>query len=211
MPIIMNHYNPTRQSAGFTLVEVLISLIISAFGLLGIAGMQMFSINTTSASNVRAVAAIEASNLISYMKANPAYWESVGDEFAISLETDDDGNIGIEDIDNTTDYSGYMLNGLDANCTTDDACDSADKVAAYNLRQWKAKLDTRLPNAEVSIKRIRPADIVRFPLFSITISWQEKVSAQNLKMKGSYYNSSNEDNDLANSVRTLSYRIAVQP
>lgn len=202
---------PSKNEAGFTLVEVLIALVISAFGLLGIAGMQMYSINTTSNSNVRAVAAIEASNLISHMKANPDYWESVATDFDIDIETNGSGDVVIADDANTSDQAGSNLNAVSADCSTDGACDTAQKVAAYNLRVWKKRLDTRLPQAQASIKRIKPAIGVRYPIFSIDISWQEKVSSQNMKMKGSFYRSSNTNDNLANSTRTLNYRIAVQP
>ncbi len=200
----------TTMQRGFTLIEVLIALVISAIGLLGIAGMQMFSINNTSASNVRAVAAIEAANLVSRMKGNPDYWQSVSDNFAIRVVTDG-GDVQIEDIDAATDNAGETLNAQNADCTVDGACDTAAKVAAYNLMRWKARLDTRLPNAEVSITRIKPNESPRFPILSIDISWQEKVSAQNLRMKGSYYSSKNSNDTLANNIRTLSYRMAVQP
>lgn len=202
----------TARQQGFTLIEVLIALVISAIGLLGIAGMQMFSINNTSASNVRAVAAIEAANLVSRMKGTPDYWQGVSDDFAIQLVTDNSsGDIVIDDIDATADNAGGTLNAQNADCTVDGACDTSTKVVAYDLMQWKTRLDTRLPNAEVSITRIKPDESPRFPIFSINIRWQEKVSAQNLRMKGSYYANSNSDDVLANNVRTLNYRIAVQP
>ena len=197
-----------RTEAGFTLVEVLIALVISAIGLLGIAGMQMFSINNTSASNVRAVAAIEASNLISQMKATPNYWHGAPDAFAIKLTTDD-GAVTISDVDGTSDDSGATLDDQTADCTVDNACDTEEKAVAYSLREWKRRVDQRLPNAEVTIRRIKPAASPRFPIFSIDIAWREKVSAQNLRMKGSYYKNSGDT--LASNVRTLNYRIAVQP
>ena len=202
------HQTPAQTEAGFTLIEVLIALIISAIGLLGIAGMQMFSINNTSASNMRAIAAIEASNLISRMKATPNYWHAVPDAFAIKLTTDN-GSVTIRDIDGTPDDSGAVLDGLTADCTVDGACDDEEKTVAYSLREWKKRVDQRLPNAEVTIRRIKPATSPRFPIFSIDIAWQEKGSAQNLRMKDSYYN--NTGDTLASSVRTLDYRIAVQP
>ncbi len=207
----MQQSSLTVTQRGFTLIEVLIALVISAIGLLGIAGMQMFSINNTSASNVRAVAAIEAANLVSRMKGAPDYWQAVSDDFAIQLVTDSSGDVEIKDVDTAADNAGETLNTQNADCTVDGACSTAAEVAAYNLKQWKSRLDGRLPNAEVTITRIKPDESPRFPIFSINVSWQEKVSAQNLRMKGSYYASSNSNDNLANNVRTLNYRIAVQP
>jgi hypothetical protein len=145
------------------------------------------------------------------MKGTPDYWQAVPDGFAIKITTDSNREITISDLDGAIDDSGSTLNTQAADCTVDAACDTPAKVAAYNLTRWKTRVDDRLPNAEVKIIRIKPDESPRFPIFSIDIGWQEKVSAQNLKMKDSYYKNTNDDDVLANNVRTLNYRIAVQP
>lgn len=204
-------YSLQSRQRGFTLIEVLIALVISAIGLLGIAGIQIYSINSTSGSSSRAMAAIETSNLISIMKANPAYWENVTDDFGIEVSTDNNGDISIEDIDGSADNSGQVLAAQTADCTNTGDCDTPEKITAWQLQQWKVTLDSRLPAASVTIKRIKPDEAKRFPIFSIDLAWQEKGAAQNLKMKGSYYTSSNSEHVLANNIRTLHYQLAVQP
>ena len=56
---------------GFTLVEVLVSMVILAVGLLGIAGMQMKGLKTTGNANSITLDSYLAENLIERMRNNP--------------------------------------------------------------------------------------------------------------------------------------------
>jgi type IV pilus assembly protein PilV len=56
---------------GFSLVEVLISLIILAIGILAIAGMQVFSLGGTSFSNNLTQASVLAQDRLEFLKGLP--------------------------------------------------------------------------------------------------------------------------------------------
>ncbi|MCC5901597.1 MAG: type IV pilus modification protein PilV [Halomonas sp.] len=61
------------QQSGFSLIEVLVALVILAFGLLGVAAMQLKSLQSASAGYQRSmasVAAIDAQELIWSLLAN---------------------------------------------------------------------------------------------------------------------------------------------
>jgi type IV pilus assembly protein PilV len=64
------------RSAGFSLVEVMVALIIIGIGALGIAKMQAVSLANTGSSRSRALAAMEAASLAHAMHANRGYWSS---------------------------------------------------------------------------------------------------------------------------------------
>jgi type IV pilus assembly protein PilV len=70
--------NDSRSAAsgagGFTLIEVLVALIITAIGLLGIAKIQALVYANTSSASSRSLVAIQAAGLASAMHANRAYW-----------------------------------------------------------------------------------------------------------------------------------------
>src|ERR1700675_2427505 len=77
MPI--NPRNDSRFAAsagadGFTLIEVLVALIITAIGLLGIAKIQALVYANTSSASARGLVAIQAAGLAAAMHANRAYW-----------------------------------------------------------------------------------------------------------------------------------------
>ena len=68
----------TSVMQGFTLIEVLISLLIIAVGLLGIAGVQALVLNNTTIVLNRSLAALQADGLASMMHANQHYWQQTG-------------------------------------------------------------------------------------------------------------------------------------
>lgn len=55
---------------GITLIEVLISIIVLAVGLLGIAGLQTVSLKSTNMAHERAMAVILTETLFEVMRAN---------------------------------------------------------------------------------------------------------------------------------------------
>jgi type IV pilus assembly protein PilV len=63
-----------RRSSGFSLVEVMITVVVLAIGFLGLARMQTVAVSSTQVSRVRSLVAIQASSLVSAMHANSAYW-----------------------------------------------------------------------------------------------------------------------------------------
>jgi type IV pilus assembly protein PilV len=63
-----------RHEQGFTLVEILVSMVIIAIGMLGIAKLQAMSYASTGTASYRSLAAIQASSLAAAMRANRNYW-----------------------------------------------------------------------------------------------------------------------------------------
>jgi type IV pilus assembly protein PilV len=61
----------SRAQAGFTLVEVLIAMVVLAFGLLGLAGLKVTSMSHSANANLRATAAIYANDMFDRLRANP--------------------------------------------------------------------------------------------------------------------------------------------
>jgi type IV pilus assembly protein PilV len=61
-----------KASAGFSLVEVLISIVILSIGLLGMAGLTAASLNGTNESYYRSQATVLADDILDRMRANPA-------------------------------------------------------------------------------------------------------------------------------------------
>lgn len=55
---------------GFGLIEVLISVVVLAVGLLGIAGLQLTMIRDNHAAYMRSIAIAQTSNMIDRMRAN---------------------------------------------------------------------------------------------------------------------------------------------
>jgi len=59
------------QQAGFSLIEVMISLLILAIGMLGLGGLQVASLKGTTNAHSRTIATMYAMELADRMRANP--------------------------------------------------------------------------------------------------------------------------------------------
>lgn len=73
----MHHRNPRRsgfrhshRSAGVGLIEVLIAIVILAFGLLGIAALQMATLRKSQSSLERSQASVQTYAILDAMRAN---------------------------------------------------------------------------------------------------------------------------------------------
>lgn len=75
------------RSAGFTLVEILITLLVISIGLLGVAGLHSLSLRNNYDALMRSHASALASDIADRMRANPA---------AVVVDGDyDDAEIGV--------------------------------------------------------------------------------------------------------------------
>lgn len=110
------------QQRGFTLVEVLVTLMVFAVGMLGVAGMQMTALTGLDAAQYRSVAALKAAEMAERVRANP-----------LGLY---DGTAGHDRSCRSTHYD-------DLHPTVDD-CD-ANTLAEDDLADWNKELAARLP------------------------------------------------------------------
>ena len=148
-----------RQERGFSLVEVMVALVICAIGLLGIAKMESLALSSTGVASGRSLAAIEASSMAAAMHANRAYWGNAATAPATTLVDAGANN-----------YSSATA------CTTAGVCNTAQKMALYDLQQWSLALKAVLPNFFATIN----SSTTTLPVnCTITIQWAEAGVAIN--------------------------------
>ena len=108
---------------GFTLIEVLVALLIFAFGMLGLAGLQLQAHQSMSYAQSRTAATMAATHLFERMRAN------------------------INAV-NSGDYAFNSTSGLPAAvaaCNTAAGCGTAAQMAQNDLREWILTLAQSLP------------------------------------------------------------------
>lgn len=153
---------PSKQH-GFTLVEILVTLVIFAIGMLGVAAMQITALTGLDGAQYRSVAALKASDIAERVRANP--------KGAYPGVTAAHGSC------RGTHYSD--VHNVVAVC-------SAAAMAADDLWDWKAELAARLPSGEgVVCKDSTPDDGTPAApacdgngaegLVTIKIWWREKA------------------------------------
>ncbi len=131
--------------AGFTLIEVLVSMIILAVGLLGLANLQVFGLKNSQSSFNRSQASLLAYDIADRMRANI----TEARKFSTSAY-----------ITTTTPSVQTACNEVSTSCTT-------GKMAQNDLYQWKETLSTTLPSGTGSIAYTNS-------IYTITVSWVEK-------------------------------------
>ena len=109
-----------NKSAGFTLIEVLIAMLVLAVGLLGLAGLQVISLRNNQSAYNRSQATQLAYDIADRMRANV---------------------LGI-----TTYTTGTAL--AVANCKNTSGC-SPVEMAANDLFEWNTAISAALPNGAV--------------------------------------------------------------
>ena len=112
----MNNFS-NKLTQGFSLVEVLVALVVLTIGLLGMAGLQGYSITGSYNAHLRTQATALAQDIIDRMRTNPA--EARGSTY--------DTDFGDAPV------SGTNCIGVAANCST-------AQLASYDLREWKCTL-----------------------------------------------------------------------
>jgi type IV pilus assembly protein PilV len=63
-----------RRARGFTLLEVMVALVITSIGLLGIAKIQALAYASTGTASMRSLVALQAAGLAAAMHADRGYW-----------------------------------------------------------------------------------------------------------------------------------------
>ena len=118
----MKTFRHCRVSAGFTLLEVLIAIVVVAFGLLGLAGLQAFALKNNQSASLRVAAVGLTTDIIDRMKAN--YEGAVTGEY---------------NKPSTANYNTSV-----AGCTATGGCSFSD-LAKNDLNQWNIRVAQVLP------------------------------------------------------------------
>ncbi|AYQ29011.1 MULTISPECIES: type IV pilus modification protein PilV [unclassified Polaromonas] len=146
-----------RPSRGFSLLEVLISMVILSFGLLGMVGLQASALQSNRQARIQATAGSLAHELAEMMRKN----KEVG-----LLPAADNPYLGHYDPSDVLPSSpSYCLN-VAPGATP---CSSAAEIANAQLTEWLTRVRAELPNAYVNIcVDSAPFDANGMPRFACT-------------------------------------------
>ena len=122
-----------RQTQGFTLIEVLVSVLILSFGMLGLVGMQAFALQSNREARLYSQGINYARELAEMMRGN--------------------NQVSIARLAADNPYLTDSLTPPDNTCLTvgSEACDTAKDVAEAQMHDWLSRLDAALPGARVAI------------------------------------------------------------
>jgi len=165
MPRSIDNIAPSGNR-GFTLIEVLVSLVVLAIGLLGLAMLQTTGLRYNTNSYSRTQATYMAYDLAERMRANVPGFQAGNYDVSSSAATTIAGS------------SSYSCNlPSNNNCSCDTGTCSNAALAQYDIGQWYYNLDTLLPGAKDAANLSTPkrATITRANnVATITIYWLEQ-------------------------------------
>ena len=122
--------NTPTLMRGFTMLEVLISIVVIAFGLLGIAGLQAFAVKNNQSAGLRITATTVAMDMVDRVHAN---WRSMAVEAPV---------VPGYNKPTTADYDVPV-----PSCRTATGCNTFE-MAQNDLAEWKTLLGAALPNGQ---------------------------------------------------------------
>lgn len=131
----MKKGTPHLSSSGFTLIEVLVTLIILSIGLIGLAGLQTTSLQTNNSALIRSRAVQGGEDILDRMRANR------------TLALANDYDIGLTTAPAAPAYTGMVLTdlfewkaGLANNLSSGDGSVSVNGSIATIVVQWSEGL-----------------------------------------------------------------------
>lgn len=132
----MNHRHTTlrrRNQRGASLLEVLITILIMSFGLLGIAGLTAASLQATKMAQFQTTGLQLVNDYAERMRGNAL-------------------GVGANAYDMTASYTGSTASVTVPTCATADACTSAE-LASIDRAEWTNNLRQRLPAGGAYVQR----------------------------------------------------------
>lgn len=140
---------------GFGLIEVLVSVLILAIGLLGLAGLQAQSLRFNSEAYFRSQATLLAMDMSDRMRAN--YETARTNKTLYTIKKTDTVPSGGTDCEST-------------------ACTPAE-LAAFDFKQWREVVDLQLPGGKVSVTPVTSATTVPWQEYVIEIEFDSTDTA----------------------------------
>lgn len=135
-----------RREAGFTLIEILVSMLIIAIGVLGTAGMQALALKVNKGGQLRSQAVILGIDFIERVEAN----------------------------NGATITGAYAPATYPASSAKD--CSAVyclqSELATYDLVEFKARVLAQLPGAAVTVSVAGTGPYT----YTVQISWQERIT-----------------------------------
>jgi type IV pilus assembly protein PilV len=176
MPVIPRNdtsYAASAHARGFTLIEVLVALIVTCIGLLGIAKIQALVYANTGSASTRSLVALQASGLAAAMHANRVYWSAGAAPSPITIT-----NTTITESTNTLNTTAAATTDCNLTGSTVALPCTPAVLAAHDLHIWANGLSALLPGVTPTTTITCPP--ITIPLTcSIQVTWNEKTVSLN--------------------------------
>lgn len=131
----------TGNQSGFTLIEVLVSLVILAIGLLGVAGLQNRSLSGNQGALYRSQAVLYANDIIERMRVNRVQSRQVPSPYSIALAATPSGTLAQPALADLQDWKAEVGNlpAGDGSVNVSTLSAANGTILAVVIVQWNEK------------------------------------------------------------------------
>jgi len=162
LPQSISRISRTSHSGGFSLIEVLVSIVVMTFGLLGMVGMQAAALKANREARIQSSAISLAKELADMIRGNKA----------VGVVTTSNPYLG--------DFNSVPLAAASPNyclsVRSSTTCADGTAVANSQMTEWLARVDAELPGARVMTCRDNsPYDSDGMPDWTCTSGADEVV------------------------------------
>jgi type IV pilus assembly protein PilV len=156
------------REEGFTLLEIMVALVVTSVGLLGIAKLQALAYASTGSAAVRSLVALQAAGLAASMHANRSYWAAGAAPAPFTITGTVISDATLNSTATTATYC--VAGGGGAPCPS-------EVMAAFDLHTYATALNAMLGNSD-------PVTTVNCPSAipvncTIQVTWNEKAVSIN--------------------------------
>ncbi len=153
---LVSYCSNRKNQNGFSLIEVLVSIVLLSFGLLGMAGLFNYAISSNKNATSRMTAALLANDFAELVRANP-------DNFALGSY-----NRVIATYDPTASQVDVLSSSLCSypNCTSSNTATTG--LASLDVAMFRNRVKASLPAGDFEVQRVLGTN-----QFDIWIVWAE--------------------------------------
>ncbi|WP_395669326.1 type IV pilus modification protein PilV [Rhodoferax sp.] len=134
-----------RRHDGFSMLEVLVSVVILSVGILGVVGLQAAALKANREALNQSSASRYGREIIEMMKGNPSIagvTTAANNPYLISYQA------AVDDLDTLAAQSTDCFTG---DCTTTSDAAARTAIAQWQVRDWLYRLNHEIPGTRVEI------------------------------------------------------------
>lgn len=159
---------------GFSLIEVMVALAVTAFGLLGLAGLMLKGLQSNADSQMRSIAISQAYDIADRMRAN---YQGVKDgKYNAILPSSSSTTCSTSGLGTTAHVQPGTVSDCSNNCTSS-ACSSTN-VANKDACMWQARNAAVFP-AGTGAGAVCKDTAAGSTAYNVYISWNESKGTSN--------------------------------
>lgn len=148
--------NKYKNTHGFSLIEIMATVMIVSFGLLGISKLQLSNYARVNDSLLSQKASFYGNALVQKLKANSALATSNSSPYVLN------------------DFTDTPTSQAESNICISNSCD-ADNLAIYDMNTWLHKIKNNFPKGKAKIIK---ETVGSSTTYTISIQWQYKQDVE---------------------------------